>query len=218
MSTNTSLVVFDSPDFLIANKPHGLPTVPLKNQSIDGTLLGEISKTCPVVLEVFGKSKWEGSALHRLDTATAGLVLFAKTQSFYDYLLEVQNRNLFEKTYIAICDESCPITTNTISSYFRAYGPGAKLVKAENNVRKADVDRVYTTWVKRVSKGNYECKLTRGFRHQIRVHLSSNGCPIVGDVLYNPKYVQTSDCEMLLTCTGLDFPMPSGASFHYSLQ
>lgn len=210
-----STVVFENDDFLIANKDHGVPTVPLKNQTADGTLLGFVSSLCPEVLSVCGNNPWEGGALHRLDTATAGLVLFAKKQSFYDWVSKVQKEGSFEKTYIAECDEKQPVEDGRISSYFRAFGPGSKLVKAEQDVRKADSPTLYETYVKRVAVGTYECRLSRGFRHQIRVHLSSNGCPIKNDELYNPG---KADGPLMLTCTGLEFPLPDGSEFTYNLQ
>lgn len=208
-------IVFENDQFLIANKMHNIPTVPLKDQNPDGTLLGFVQSLRPEVLQIFGKNRWEGGALHRLDTATSGLVLFAKTQEFYDYIITIQNEDKFEKTYIAKCDEGSLITEKYISSYFRAFGPGSKMVKAEQDVRKADSDKLYTTYVTRLTKGLYSCKLTRGFRHQIRVHLATKGCPIVGDVLYNPN---KTNGDMMLTCTGLSFPMPDGSIFNYSLQ
>ena len=78
------LFVFESEDFLIADKPHGIPTVPLKGQNPDGTLLGMVSVQYPEVLNVCGKNPWEGGTCHRLDTATAGLVVFARTKTFYE--------------------------------------------------------------------------------------------------------------------------------------
>ena len=90
-----ALIVFESKEFLIADKPHGTPTVPLKNQTPAGTLLGMVSAQYPETLDVCGRNPWEGGTCHRLDTATAGLVVFARTQTMYDYLQEIQLHNAF---------------------------------------------------------------------------------------------------------------------------
>jgi len=210
-----SLIVFENDLFVLANKPHNIPTVPLKTQNSDGTLLEEVGKICPEIFNVCGKNPWEYGALHRLDTATAGLVLFAKKQSFYDYMISIQNSDKFEKTYLAVCDNDVDFPLGFVSSYFRSFGPKSKLVKAEHDVKKAESDRLYTTYIKRIDKGTYMCKLTRGFRHQIRVHLASSGCPISGDQLYNPK---PGTGDMQLTCTGVQFPLSDGSVFTYTLQ
>lgn len=211
-----SSVLYVDANFIIACKEHDLPTVPLRKQVNGVTLLSQVASEYPEVTQVHGKNAWEGSALHRLDNATGGLVVFARNQKFYDYLQSVQDSGLFLKTYIAYCDEHKKIEDSVISSYFRAFGPGRKQVKAEQNVKKADSDRLYSTKVIRLDTGIYECTIRRGFRHQIRVHLSSNGCPIKGDNLYNDSF---KDGEHLqLDCIKVEFPLPDGKNFTYSFR
>lgn len=173
-------------DFVIAYKEHGIPTVPLKNQKSENTLLYRVAYDFPDVLLVHGKNEWEGGALHRLDTDTAGLVVFARTQQFFDYLSNIQRNGGFSKLYDVQTSTSV-LEDCTISSYFRAYGVGRKLVKAESSKLKSDNGILYSTFVKKISENHYQCTIFNGFRHQIRVHLASNGCPIVGDKLYNPQ-------------------------------
>ena len=96
-----ALIVYEHRDFLIADKMHGIPTVPLKGQDRSNTLLGLVSAEYPEVSEIVGKNPWEGGTLHRLDTATSGLVVFARTQEMYGYLCRIQKEDLLEKTYCA---------------------------------------------------------------------------------------------------------------------
>lgn len=213
MSTNN--IVFENDLFLIADKAHGTPTVPLKNQDMEGTLLGFVAKVCPRVLDVHGKNPWEYGAVHRLDTETSGYVLFAKTQQFYDHIQAEQLKYTFIKQYIACCDEQSPIDDAIIRTYFRSYGPGRKRVKPEEDAKKADSDVVYLTHIRRIEKGKYFCEIARGFRHQIRSVLAYYKCPIVGDKLYNPN---PGNEEMQLTCVGMSFPMPDGSIFEYNPQ
>lgn len=195
-------VVFVTDDFLIAYKDHETCTVPLKNKKTDDTLLDFVAHDYPEVLSVCGKNEWEGGALHRLDTQTAGLVVFARNNTFYEKLSAFQSSGKFVKTYIARTDGDVVLSGN-ISSYFRAYGPGRKMVKAESVATKADSSFLYTTRVKCLEKGIYECCISRGFRHQIRVHLASNGCPIKGDRLYNNS---VSEEVMQLECVEVSWP------------
>lgn len=192
-------------DFLIVFKPHNLPTVPLKNQETD-TLLDRVSLDFPEVKTVYGKNSWEGSALHRLDTATAGLVLFARNQKAYDRLSQLQSEDKMIKTYIAESKGKTDKENITVSTYFRSFGPKGQMVKAEEVKEKSDNGRLYTTTIKKLNSNTentvFECKITRGFRHQIRVHLAYIGCPITGDTLYNPE---KENSDLMLTCTGLEF-------------
>lgn len=215
-------VVFENKDFLIADKPHDLPTVPLKGQSVDGTLLGLIARNYPEVLSVCGKNPWEGGTLHRLDTATSGLVVFARTQAMYDYLQKIQQQDLFEKTYSADTFESdvlkgsdLQITDNKefkIVSYFRSYGKGSKEVRPTEDIKRADTPVLYTTTVTK-SNGRFTCRITRGFRHQIRAHLAWIGHPIKGDSLYGNENTEGTLC---LDCFEVRFPLPDGESFFFA--
>ena len=216
------LIVFESEDFLIADKPHGIPTVPLKGQNPDGTLLGMVRKQYPEVLNVCGRNSWEGGTCHRLDTATAGIVVFARTQTFYDYLQGIQQADLFVKTYRAETVENdslkgldIKIEDNRefrIMSYFRAYGKGSKAVRPIQDIRRADSPVLYTTMA--IKNGeDFTCTISRGFRHQIRAHLAWIGYPIKGDCLYGTG-IETDTME--LDCLKVQFPLPDGKPFFFA--
>lgn len=199
MATDFPFLFFEDNNFLLLDKPHSMPTVPLKTQALQGTLLEQAALLCPQILEVKGKNSWEGGALHRLDTATAGLVLFAKNQLFYERMQKLQEDNLFEKYYIAQTFENNSLKGYdieektgiiTISSYFRPFGPKAKQVRATLDEKKASPKILYKTAVIR-EENTFYCTITKGFRHQIRAHLAWAGHPIIGDSLYGQS-VQTS--------------------------
>ena len=217
-----SPTVYESEDFLIADKPHGIPTVPLKGQKPDATLLGLVSSQYPEVLEVCGRNPWEGGTCHRLDTATAGLVVFARTQTFYDYLQRIQQADLFVKTYLADTVESDDLKGQDIQiedskefrivSYFRAYGKGSKAVRPVQDIRRADSPVLYTTTAVRNGKA-FTCTITRGFRHQIRAHLAWIGHPIQGDCLYGTGSEKDT---LKLDCMKVQFSLPDGKPFFFA--
>lgn len=204
-------ILYEDESFIIADKIHGLPTVPLKKNPDQDTLLSRTGKICPAVLCVKGKNEWEGGALHRLDTDTSGLVVFAKTQDFYDYLLSEQSKGRFVKTYRA--DTDGDTDEKKISSYFRAFGEGRVRVKVEFDIKKADSPVLYTTEILRKEKGVYMCTITRGFRHQIRSHLAYLNCPIKGDRLYNSGASLTD--TLMLDCQRISFRHPDGTVFTF---
>ena len=205
------MIVYECPRFLIAYKPHGLPTVPLKGQDAD-TLLSRVGKLYTALLEPFSDKYWEGGAVHRLDNDTAGLVIFALDRDFYDDILKSQNSGLFRKTYTAVCSNAENAVPMTISSYFRAFGPGRRMVKSETDPDKADSPVLYTTTLEKVESDVLTVSITRGFRHQIRSHLAWKGFPIKGDKLYN---AYDSEGELQLECTAVDFPL-DGKTFRFT--
>ncbi len=141
-------VLSETDSYLVIYKPPGLATAPLKAGEQNNLLFWCI-KRFPEVGMISGKKPIEGGLLHRLDTDTNGLVLFARTQAAYDSLLIQQDRGDFIKRYHAWCkrckDEEIgslsgfpppPYTLDealqmplTISSPFRPYGPGRKQVR-----------------------------------------------------------------------------------------
>lgn len=88
--------------FVVLAKPSGLPSAPLAAN--DASALTECGRLFPEVLKVCGKKQVEGGLLHRIDTATAGLLLVAQSQQFYDHIIAAQERGLFIKGYRADCN------------------------------------------------------------------------------------------------------------------
>lgn len=224
-------LLYECPSFLIIDKPHGMATVPLKKQAQDGgtkdTLLWYAASIDPMVLDVVGRNPWEGGAIHRLDTATAGLVMFARDQRFYDHMQKTQDRGWFEKHYTARTQANDALkgidieendAVNSITSYFRPYGVGARQVRPTLDPRRAEPKVMYTTLFVR-HKDTFLCTIEKGFRHQIRSHLAWTGHPIVGDDIYNIYNICDTDdgasdphcTELQLECVGMSFQDVDGS-------
>jgi 23S rRNA-/tRNA-specific pseudouridylate synthase len=122
---------------------------------------------------------------HRLDQKVSGVMIFAKSAAIEKQL--EANWGSFEKLYIALVEgkpgkpegriESFLAENKELKVYATVEGPGAKLAITHFKVirrERRDVSRL-------------EVRLETGRKHQIRVHLSDMGCPIVGDVKYGAK-------------------------------
>lgn len=111
----------------------------------------------------------ENGLLHRLDTATRGLLLVAATSEFYEYMTREQNRNRFIKSYIALCDDTrgeggeSNWEERTITTRFRSFGVGGAMSipvtegASRAARKKCKSDKCYTTKISiiaRVKSGN----------------------------------------------------------------
>ena len=94
--------------FVVLHKPSDLPSAPLNENDTDNAFY-ECAKLFPELLIVHGKKQCEHGLLHRLDTATNGLLVIAASDEAYTALQLSQQNGLFEKTYTAVCDHSTPL-------------------------------------------------------------------------------------------------------------
>jgi 23S rRNA pseudouridine955/2504/2580 synthase len=138
----------------------------------------------------------EPGLLHRLDQGTSGVVVIARSVRAFAGLLDQFESGRVRKEYLAICVPTAAVhsTRLSVASRFAPYGPGRAKVRVvmpfEHRVavlREASPD-TYQTEAEIAERGGgcclVRCTTTRGFRHQIRVHLAHLGFPIAGDDKY----------------------------------
>jgi 23S rRNA pseudouridine1911/1915/1917 synthase len=125
--------------------------------------------------------------VHRIDRETSGLLLVAKSlESERRFKRMLEERSDFEKTYLAICWGVPP--SGVIDAPLELDPDNALRVKMRIANGKSGSD-ARTGIVVRDQRPGYalvECALFTGRQHQIRIHLSAIGTPIVGDKLYGP--------------------------------
>ena len=252
-------VVRETAHWAVVYKTPHLPTAPLRADErntlvywfLHRTEVGRRSREA----RVHGKKEIEAGLLHRLDTDTRGLVLFAKDQAVYDFLSARQEAGQMIKTYCAFVEQCRPDAAVNrmavqegiaaklplaLESQFRNFGPGAKRVApvfpGSRHYKKDG--RLYTTVIEAVDMlpfsigGNdtvpqtacesrpsppvirVRCRLSRGYRHQVRAHLAAAGLPIVGDLLYAPQgaeaahEAENTGVSLQLYAVSLAFPDP----------
>jgi 23S rRNA pseudouridine1911/1915/1917 synthase len=239
--TGEPRVVAETEGFLVVYKPPLLHSAPLRDGD---SLLAWCAERYPEVLIPRGPLPREGGLLHRLDYGTRGLVLLARTQEALDALRRRQQEGGFVKEYGALADrdprallpgfpprDSLPGPYATppfaVESAFRSYGPGGKAVRPvlpEGGSAKPfafDQGRPYRTEIlERRDTGSalyFHIRIARGFRHQIRCHLSWLGHPVLGDQLYG-QAGGGGVGALMLKAQGLCFPDPlSGEKRRYRL-
>jgi 23S rRNA pseudouridine955/2504/2580 synthase len=174
-------------DYLLAfNKPSGLAVQTRGNR---GTSLDHL-------LWAFARSNGKRPQLvHRIDAGTSGLILAAKTKPATAFLSAEFAARRVEKTYLALVSGDVPV-----SDQGRCETPLLKVGRAVRPGRIEDgADGALTHWtILARSNGTalIQAQPKTGRMHQIRAHLASMGCPILGDPIYGAG-ADTADRLML---------------------
>lgn len=191
-------IVYEDDDILIVDKPQGVATTPGKIEDICSALF-EIR---PELSLVSGYKKGEGGLLNRLDNETGGLVLFSKNDASFCYYHERFKSETIKKEYIALVDGLPALETGVINTPIaHHYSDTSRMVAVNGKTKyRSTPQNAVTEYKVLTSEKNISLLhvvITKGVRHQIRVHLASIGCPIAGDKIYNKRKSIGYEFQML---------------------
>ena len=180
---------------LMVHKPAGLLSVP--------------GRTEPDCLEARAREKFpEALTVHRLDMATSGVMVMARTKEALAHLGKQFERRQTTKRYIAVVEGSPSAERGTVDAPMRCDWPNRPLqMICEEHGRPA-----VTHWeVLERGAGQTRLALTpvTGRSHQLRVHLASIGHPILGDEWYGDE---STAPRLLLHAERLGFRHPIGGA------
>lgn len=205
-------VVFEDDTFLVVNKPRGLATHPaqsLSAPSLVNALLGRGTALSE------GLAPFRPGIVHRLDKDTTGVIVVAKTDVAHANLASQIEHKEAIRLYLAI------VRGEFAHDQFIIQAPLARDPKDRMRMAVVAGGRRAITHVrvlKKVDAGTLvACQLDTGRTHQIRVHLRSIGCPVVGDSLYAPADMQTAPMQLHAAALRLRHPVTGEVTTHVAL-
>ena len=171
-------IVFEDKDIIILNKPAGLVVHPGSGNP-NGTLVNALLNHD----ETLGFLPRAG-IVHRLDKDTSGLMVVSKSESSYLHLVQQLKERSVKRTYLALV-VGTPVASKTINEPISRHPK----IRTKQAVSQNGKEAITSFNVQENYQGYSLLKvnLQTGRTHQIRVHLSYIGHPIVGDPLYGNR-------------------------------
>ena len=176
-------IIYEDNDIIVVNKPKGLVVHPA-NGNPDGTLVNAIMAICKDSLSGIGGEIRPG-IVHRLDKDTSGVLIIAKNDKAHINLSEQIKNHEVEKTYWALVRGIVKENEATIKMPIGRSTKDRKKMAVTQNGKEAIT---HFKVLERYVQDNctlLEVKIETGRTHQIRVHLSQIGYPIIGDTTYS---------------------------------
>ncbi len=181
-------VIFEDSDIIVINKPEGMIVHPATN-IYTGTLVNALLYHCKDSLSGIGGVARPG-IVHRIDKDTSGLLVVAKNDEAHISLAEQMKVHGVSRVYHALVVGNIKEDSGTINRPIGRHPTDRKKMAVITNTDIKSREAITHFTVKeRFCVGGQrftyiECRLETGRTHQIRVHMSSTGHPLVGDIVY----------------------------------
>ncbi|MDZ4677028.1 MAG: RluA family pseudouridine synthase [Oligoflexia bacterium] len=180
-------ILYQDYDVAVVNKPAGLVTHPAAGHA-DGTLVNSLLFHIKDLSDIGGVER--PGLVHRLDKDTSGVLVVAKGNKAHKHLSDLFKAHDIHRMYLAIVAGVPKEKSKTIESNLARHPVHRKAFSSQENGKHAITHyEVIETYKNQASL--IHVKLETGRTHQIRVHLSEMGNPVLGDQIYGVRRQKT---------------------------
>ncbi len=179
-------ILYEDEDILVVNKPKGMVVHPAPGH-YSHTLVNAVLYHCGGNLSAINGVVRPG-IVHRIDKDTTGSLLICKNDHAHQVLAEQLKEHSITRRYHAVVCGNFKEESGTVDAPIGRHPTDRKKM----STHAANARRAVTHYRVLARFGSYtyvECELETGRTHQIRVHMSSIGHPILGDTIYGPAKV-----------------------------
>jgi 23S rRNA pseudouridine1911/1915/1917 synthase len=202
-------VLYEDEDLIVIDKPAGMTVHPGAGVK-QGTLVNALLFRCKDLSGIGGKIR--PGIVHRLDKNTSGVMVVAKNDMSHDSLVRQFKDRTVKKTYLAIVEGTVKKDSGSFSSKIGRHPTHRVKMSSKATSGRESL----TNWkvLKRFEKAALVVAEPKtGRTHQIRVHFSENGHPILADELYGPKKHRTTKLDRAAKVIGRQALHASGLGF-----
>ena len=175
-------VVFEDEHLIVIDKPAGLVVHPAVG-NYDGTLVNALLHHCQGQLSGIGGVARPG-IVHRIDKDTSGLLVVAKSDVAHEGLARQFEDHSIERAYLALVAGNPMPPSGTVTGSIGRSNTNRKKMALVSEGRGKHAVTHFATLERFAAAALVECRLETGRTHQVRVHMTSLGHPLLGDPAY----------------------------------
>ena len=175
-------VVFEDEHLIVIDKPAGLVVHPAVG-NYDGTLVNALLHHCQGQLSGIGGVARPG-IVHRIDKDTSGLLVVAKSDVAHEGLARQFEDHSIERAYLALVAGNPMPPSGTVTGSIGRSNTNRKKMALVSEGRGKHAVTHFATLERFQGAALVECRLETGRTHQVRVHMTSLGHPLLGDPAY----------------------------------
>jgi 23S rRNA pseudouridine1911/1915/1917 synthase len=210
-------ILYETEDFLAVLKPaglvvhHGPHTLKSKDEP---TLCEWLVLRYPELKVVGDDPENRPGIVHRLDKDTSGIMLIPRNQKYFEYLKKIFQNHEVKKTYVALTAGKPKQKEGVIDRAIGIKSGTTKRSIFSEKMAKSAITRFSVVDVFENNLNPKNISLVKiypetGRTHQIRVHLASIGCPVLGDKLYGGIYKNITP-RLMLHALAVEFLVKPG--------
>ena len=207
-------IIYEDDNVIVINKSQGMVVHPADG-NYSGTLVNGLLFYLKNHRKNFESEPVRPGIVHRLDKETSGVIIVAKNIETHEFLSRQFRERTTEKKYIAVVKGKISDKEGTIETFIARDSINRKKFTASKSVGKKAVTD-YRVLKEFENFSVCMIKIRTGRTHQIRVHMSHIGHPVLGDPVYSRKDSIYPDATLMLHAYMLSINIPGRGEMQFT--